>query len=94
MCKNKNAKKTLKPSLPTQAAVISELKILGQKVDSLISTLAEQGHGGRRDLGGWTTIKASGTDVEGNELPWHAPGSQPKTELTNQIWVLPYSIHV
>lgn len=91
MCKNKSAKKILKPLLPTQSAAISELKTLGQKVDNLVSTLAEQNHGARRDLGGWTTIKTTGTDVEANELPWHTAGSQPKTELTNQIWVLPYS---
>jgi len=51
--------------------------------------ISDQGHSVRRDLGGWTTIKATGTDVETNELPWHGPNAQPKTELTNQIWVTP-----
>ena len=42
----------------------------------------------KKDTGGWTTIKTAGTDVDTGEAPWHSgAGVQPKTELTNQIWV-------
>ena len=59
-------------------------------MDGINSALTDQSptYGMRRDLGGWTTIKTAGTDVEGGDLPWHGTGVQPKSELTNQIWVL------
>jgi len=78
----------LKPTPPSQTALFSEMKKLANKIDTISTTLQDQGAntGSRRDLGGWTTIKTAGTDVDA-EAPWHGPGSHPKNELTKHIWV-------
>lgn len=81
---NKHAKNFLKPTLSTQAALVAEVRNLGQKFDSLTELV----HSTRRDIGGWTSIRTANADPEANEVPWHGSGNQPKSELTNQIWVV------
>ena len=88
-CKNRDARNNLKPTLPTQTTILSEIKKLSQKIENLNGALTEQGtnFGVKKDVGGWTSIKTAGTDVDCAEPLWHGSNVQPKSELTNQIWV-------